>query len=178
MSGSEASFDKFSIVLPVEYPLVLLSVSLLCLECWFIGMFISNYARHSTFTEQFMDQFKEEHEAAIGKELQKGGFPDCGEGRYAEKLSYEAWLRYGNFFRAHNNFVEQLPVLVAFLVFAGLFLPKITMWVGFINVVSRIAYTASYICKGPNWRVINAFANLCIYGVGLVGFIMAIIKAF
>merc|ERR1719469_1589470 len=36
-----------------------------------------------------MAQFKEMHEQAFpGSEPAPGGFPDCGEGRYAEKLSY------------------------------------------------------------------------------------------
>ena len=151
MSIFETSYGTMNVVLPVEYPLILLSVSLLCFECWFIGMFISNYGRHTTFTKEFMAQFEEEHKEAIGKEQPEGsgGFPDCGEGRYSEKLTYEQWSRYCYFFRAHNNFVEQLPVIAGILAFSGLFLPKTSMIVGFFNVVSRIVYTAAYIKKGP-----------------------------
>ena len=65
---SETEFGNLSIVLPVEYPLILVSISILCFECWFIGMFISNYGRHTTFTKEFMAQFNDEHKAAIGRD--------------------------------------------------------------------------------------------------------------
>merc|ERR1712032_851230 len=106
-----------------------------------------------------------------------GGFPDCGDGRYADKLTYAEWIRYCNFFRAHNNFVEQLPTIIIILMVSGLFLPKTTMWIGFINVVSRIVYTFSYIYKGPNWRIIGALANAALYLLALVALVYAIIAA-
>ena len=64
----ETSYGEQTIVLPVQYPLILLSVALLCFECWFIGMFISNYARHTTFTKEFMAQFNDMHREATGKD--------------------------------------------------------------------------------------------------------------
>ena len=176
----ETTYGEQTIVLPVQYPLILLSVALLCFECWFIGMFISNYARHTTFTKEFMAQFNDMHREATGKDQtgDSGGFPDCGDGRYAEKLGYAEWHRYCSFFRAHNNFVEQLPVIVTILVFSGLFLPKTTMWIGFINVISRGVYTFSYIYKGPNWRFVGALANLCTYLLVIVALGFAVAKAF
>ena len=143
-------------------------------------MFISNYARHTTFTKEFMAQFDEVHKEAIGKDQPggSGGFPDCGDGRYSEKLSYAEWMRYCSFFRVHNNFVEQLPIIIIILVFSGLFLPKTTMWIGFINVISRLLYTFSYICKGPNWRFVGAIANIPTYILAVVGLGYAVVKAF
>jgi hypothetical protein len=34
------------------------------------------------------DNFGEEHKNATGRDAEKGGYPDMGNGRYSSKLSY------------------------------------------------------------------------------------------
>ena len=36
----------------------------------------------------------------------KGGYPDCGNGIYADKLSYEDWYKFNKKQRGHLNFLE------------------------------------------------------------------------
>ena len=79
----------YTVVLPKEYPLILLACVILCIECFLIGMCVVPPKRFKYFTKEFMEQFKEEHEQAFpGTEPAVGGFPDAGEGRYAAKLPY------------------------------------------------------------------------------------------
>ena len=103
-----------------------------------------------------MKQFREEHELALGKDRRKDelwfGFPDCGSGRFAQKLSYEAWVKFNNNQRVHQNLVEQLPIMLTILLISGLILPKITMYVAFLNVGARLIYTTLYVSLGSDWR--------------------------
>ena len=107
--------------------------------------------------------------------LATGGFPDCGEGRYAEKLSYPDWIKFNNAMRVHQNFVEQLPMVLTFLMFSGLILPKTTMIVGFVYATSRPVYSYMYAKQGGDKRYIGALCgSLPLYGLALTTFIMAI----
>ena len=80
-----------SIVVPKEYPLVILSAVILCVECYLLGFIAVAPVRGKFMTKEFLEEnFKDEHEKAFpGKALAPGGFPDCGEGRYAQKLPYD-----------------------------------------------------------------------------------------
>ena len=53
-----------NIIVPKEYPMVLLSGALLGLECFLIGFSIVP-ARLKTFNKEFMAQFKDEHLVAF-----------------------------------------------------------------------------------------------------------------
>ena len=136
------SAAPYSLVLPSEYLYILLACVIICIECFLTGIFFVAPARFGIMNKEHMTQFKEMHEQAFpGSEPAPGGFPDCGEGRYAEKLSYADWVKFNNAMRVHQNFIEQLPITLTFLMFSGLFLPKLTMIVGFVYVVARPIYS-------------------------------------
>ena len=174
-----ADAATLSIVLPKEYPLILLGCVILCIECFAMGMVAVAPRRMKHFNKEFMAQFNDEHEKAFpGTKPAPGGFPDCGDGRYAAKLSYGDWVHFTNGMRVHQNFVEGLPVILTILCVVGLFLPKITMWVAFINAGARVIYAAMYLTKGSDSRVIGAVSgSLPLYTLLLVGLVYAIMEA-
>ena len=51
--------------------------------------------RGKIFTQEFMDEkFKDIHEKEIeGPGIKKGGYPDCGSGRYIMEAGYENWFK-------------------------------------------------------------------------------------
>ena len=70
--------------------------------------------------------------------------------------------------RVHQNFVELLPVIVTFLLLGGLVLPKIAMWIGFLNGTARVVYTVMYVKFGSNYRALGAIAgSLPLYILGV-----------
>ena len=176
MTDTAIDSGAFTVVLPKEYPLILLSCVVLCIECFLIGMCVVAPKRFKYFNKEFMDQFNEEHEAAFpGTKPAVGGFPDAGEGRYAAKLPYEAQMKFNYAMRVHMNFVEQLPMLLSILCISGLFIPKVTMYVGFINAGARIIYTIMYVMRGGNYRVLGAVAgSLPLYGLAIATMVFAI----
>ena len=42
------------------------------------------------------ENFGEEHRKATGTEIQEGGYPDHGSGRYTIKAGYKAWIEFNN----------------------------------------------------------------------------------
>ena len=176
---AEAAVSALSVVLPKEYPLVLLACVILCIECFLMGMVAVAPARFGLFNKDFMAQFEEEHEKAFpGSKPVVGGFPDCGDGRYADKLSYKDWVTFNNAMRVHQNFIEALPMVLAVLCIGGLFLPKTTMYVGFINAGARVIYAAMYLKKGSDSRVIGAVGgSLPLYLLAIATFIVACMQA-
>jgi hypothetical protein len=113
-----------------------------------------------------------EHEEAFpGTEPAVGGAPDAGEGRYSDKLPYKQWIDF-------NNVVEMLPVILVTLVIGGLVLPRVTMWVAILHLVSRLIYTVSYVQKGANARIWGVITGLPIYAVLFWSFAKVAILAF
>ena len=81
-----------TVILTKEFPLVLLSGAILCIECFFIGVSVVS-ARMKVFTKEFMSQFTEEHKKYFPDgEPAVGGWPDAGDGRYSDKLAYKDWV--------------------------------------------------------------------------------------
>ena len=59
---------------------------------YFMTVMIGGSGRGSTFGEAWMkENFGKEHEKELGYEIKKGGYPDCGSGRYIMKAGYEKW---------------------------------------------------------------------------------------
>ena len=78
------------------FGIFLLTVSLAAFVYQFIAMYQVNI-RRKIFNKDFMAQFDEEHKAAFdGQSAPVGGWPDNGNGYYAEKLSYGEWYVFNN----------------------------------------------------------------------------------
>ena len=107
-----------------------------------------------------------------------GGFPDSGEGRYAQKLPYESWIRFNNAQRVHQNFVESLPVILTYLSVGGLFLPKLTLLCGVLLATMRPVYAYMYVKRGGDARKLGAITGSGpLYAVGFASFVIAVIQA-
>ena len=120
-----------------------------------------------------MSKFRDEHKIAFGNQssLTPGGFPDCGNGFYSDKLPYHAWYDFNNAVRVHLNFVESLPSIVSILLICGLIYPLATAIIGAINCVTRIIYILMYLQGGPNQRIIGAVGGSGpLYGLALLSF--------
>lgn len=159
------------IVLPWEFPIIILSCLILSLLTFIIAFEVPT-KRSKFFTDEFMKQFEKEHEEAFpGTKPTSGGYPDAGEGRYSDKLPYKQWVEFNNAIRTHANFVEILPVAVAAFLTVGLILPKITMYTSFFYIAMRIIYWQMYTRCGSDKRHLGAtLGSLALYLLILGGF--------
>jgi glutathione S-transferase len=117
----------------------------------------------------FNKAFFEKHELPVAK----GGYPDMGCGRYADKLTLEEWQQFNNAQRGHQNYVEQMGSIVASMLVCGLFFPRIAFGFGLMYVVGRELYAMGYRSSGPSGRRVGAItqdiALLVIIGAAAYG---------
>lgn len=140
---------------------------LIAFEILLIGFFIPGKLRGELFNEEFMKKyFGEEHKNATGKEIEKGGYPDMGNGKYSAKLSYEDWYKFNNAQRAHQNFVEFAPSGFVMLFIAGIYFPVASAVLGLALFIGRIFYSIGYAKGGPSGRFIGVLiGDLAILGL-------------
>ena len=163
------------VTLPKEYPLVVLSCVLLCIECFLLGFTVIP-ARMTAFNKDFMAKFDAEHEKAFpGEKPSVGGWPDDGNGRYSAKLPYKQWFDFNNAMRAHLNMVESMPIILGFILVGGLVLPQYAYITGFCQVVSRIIYSVLYKISGPKGRMAGALLGaVTLYPLGFAAMVQLV----
>ena len=145
---------EITLTLPSFYNWVLLSVVVICLECILTNMLVVVPARLKWMPPDFMAKFAKDHEGALGSQSMPapGGYPDTGNGVYADKLSYEGWYRFNLAIRVYQNLVEQLPFLCGFLLIGGLYFPRFAAAIGFLNCSTRPLYIKQYLEQGSKGR--------------------------
>mmetsp|Transcript_32658 Transcript_32658/g.29541 ORF Transcript_32658/g.29541 Transcript_32658/m.29541 type:complete len:151 (-) Transcript_32658:81-533(-) len=128
------------------------------------------------FTEEFMDaNFGELHWKEIGRKIEKGGYPDQGNGIYAQKLPYDQWLKFNIAQRTHQHILEMIGFQIPLVLLAATGSGLAAAICGWALVIGRIVYTMGYLNekKGPNARqpgmVIMSIAALVLVGFAIKG---------
>lgn len=161
---------------PDNYKWVCLSVTGLVLQCFFMGFIYINRLRSKTFTQEYMTtHFKDVQIAEIGKPPKKGGYPDIGCGKYADKLTIQEWMKFNSGFRGHMNFVENLPAMVYLTLLLGLFYPITAASFGLAHFVLRFLYIAGYLIN-PAFRLFSFAPSMALTATEIIMIIVGIIK--
>ena len=98
-------------------------------------------AKH--FGKEFMERhFKTEFER-IDIPVPAGGVPDCGTGRFSDKLSQADWLDYNSTQWVSNSAVQSIlaTTLVTFLL--GVYVPNWGIGVGLFFIIWRVVYAVA-----------------------------------
>ena len=91
------------------------------------------------------EKFGREHELGFyGGPIQKGGYPDCGSGRYTMEAGYKAWFEFNTAQRIHMNYKDNVDQMICLLLMTGLHDPKTTAIVGWVYIVGRALYQIGY----------------------------------
>ena len=90
------------------YRYVCLTAALMVFHYTMTGFIAAGSKRTKIFNKEYMERnFKTLHERFFpGTDLPKGGYPDMGNGRYSEKLSYKEWFEFNVGQRIHYNYLE------------------------------------------------------------------------
>ena len=118
--------------------------------------------------------FGAEHQRVFGEEIQKGGYPDTGNGYYSRNLSYQQWFMFNSAQRVHYNYLEWIASCLAFLFIGGIYFPIVASALGLGVIVARVIYSFGYSAKGPSGRLIGALLNDLVV---LAQFVFAIISS-
>jgi uncharacterized membrane protein YecN with MAPEG domain len=155
-------------LLPSDYGYPMLSSLGVIFACFATGTTVGA-KRQQIFPLDFMkEHFGHHHKEAMGQDIISGGFPDCGEGLYSDKLSYKDWFQYASTQRSHMNFVENLVILVSVILFAGLSYPVEAGIAGLAILIGRVLYIIGYRASGPAGRQVG---NM----IGTLGYFAAIV---
>ncbi|KAJ2483660.1 hypothetical protein IWW56_000224 [Coemansia sp. RSA 2131] len=95
-------------------------------------------------------------------------YPDNGGGRFADKLSDADWVAFNNIKRVSDNYSEQVGSVLAMLLAAGMFQPKIAAGFGAVYMLGRSVYGRAYVAKGAGARVYGA----PLMGISFMGLII------
>ena len=157
-----------------EHGLVLLSAAAIAFQCLATAA-VAGKGRSKYFKKEFLQQhFGEQHKKDFGEEINGGGYPDMGNGKYAEKLSYKEWYEFNNGQRAHYQFIEQLGSVITLLLIAGIGLPTVAGCFGWLYFAGRILFTIGYVRKGPRGRIFGArLLAVSMLGLAVTAFISA-----
>jgi hypothetical protein len=116
----------------------------------------------------------EEHKKAFGADkLPANGYPDMGNGRYADQLSYADWFKVNSGQRAHYNGVETIAPALASLIIGGLFFPRFAAGAAAAYIIGRELYATGYAANGPAGRSKGAI----LVDVGLLALVLTSIAA-
>jgi hypothetical protein len=111
-------------------------------------------------------RMQDEHKKAFGTAIHVDGYPDMGNGRYAEHLDYEDWVKFNNAQRAHYNLVEVSGPALASCITAGLYQPIIAGSLGISFALGRVIYSMGYNSKGASGRMAGAImGSLSLFGL-------------
>lgn len=161
-TGTLVSLDK-------DYGLVILSASAIAFQYMFTPLIFISPVRKRTFTKEYMEKnFGEVHRLEVGGPLPKRGYPDHGNGRYSNLLSYKQWYELNNAYRVFNNFGEEIGIIIPFTLLGGLGFPRLAAGLGLVFFVSRLIYGVGYM-KHPNKRELGLMGTtLAKIGLGVL----------
>jgi len=123
-------------------------------ECLLVGFIVVGFKRSRTFTKAWLEETfgrhhfeeltKAGHPEANSVGPAKGGYPDCGNGVYSQKLTYKQWHDFNLAVRCHMNFIEYVTPAIVMILIGGMQYPVVTMSAGVAFFVARIIYTIGY----------------------------------
>jgi len=155
-----------SLTIPASYGIILLQTLVICLQCAIEGLSIGRL-RKEFFNQAFMEK------NFPGIKGASAGYPDMGQGRFSDKLTDDQWMQFNNAQRAHQNYVEGLPAIIAAILIAGITFPRLTFLCGVAYIVGRFLYSSGYRTRGPKGRAPGVY----ILDVGLFTLVGAAIMS-
>jgi len=132
------------------------SIAGIAIQCILVGFFAIGGKRGKMFSQEMLEEhFGEQHWHAFGEKVPKGGYPDMGCGRYAEKLSYKDWFNFNSAQRVHYNFLEQVASIMVLIFITALIYPVLAGYLGWAYFVGRLVFAIGYLRLGPRGRIIG-----------------------
>ena len=172
------SMDYIRVEVPELYPYVMLSAGAITFQCIIVG-FLAGGKRGKLFDhEKLKEKFGDEHQKNFKTDPPKGGYPDHGDGRFADDLSYADWYQFSLDQRSHKNFLEQLTINVFLLLVIGLVYPIAALVFAGIHFVFRIIYVIGYRSGATNQKLganARAYGGLVINPASIIMMIMAVV---
>jgi hypothetical protein len=96
--------------------------------------------------------YAEDHKKKFSGEIDKNGYPDMGNGLFAQQLSYSDWVDINNAQRVHYKVIEESAPFLACALATGLIYPRTVATMVVLNIVGRISWAGAYTSQGSGKR--------------------------
>lgn len=161
--------------IPADYGYVMMSTALVGFVQFGIGGTAMSH-RKLFSSDEFKNkkevrELQEEHKKAVGGEIDPQGYPDMGNGRYAQLLSYADWLTFNKAQRTHYSMVEVSGPVCASMVATGIYYPRTVALLGLSFTVGRIVYAIGYMSNPKNRGLGAVIADLSFLGIWVASFV-------
>jgi hypothetical protein len=142
-----------------EHGYLMLSSTTLCLfsAFWVPFRFAANQ-RSKVFGKKWAESkeaqaiIAEHNRELPGIKHSADGYPDMGNGRYSDTLSYANWFKFNLAQRAHYRFMESFPAILGLHVLSGVYFPVATAILAPSYMWAYHVFGANYIEGGPENR--------------------------
>lgn len=163
--------------LDADYRYVMGAMVLLVVQTVMVGFLTVGGKRKEIFKpviEEIKEKIKEENKDLDPKKFSQRGYPDMGNGRYSEYLSYKDWVDFNKAQRAHANCLEHVFSFIFLTFVSGLLYPVPSACLCLAYTIARIFYVLGY-SKTPKARMpgfiiatISTFTQLILAITGCV----------
>ena len=94
-------------------------------------------ARGKYFPKDFMQQFEDIFKQ-VKKDVPGGGVPDCGTGRFSDKLSFTKWIQYNTFMWVANSALQAIVGTVMLTIGLSIYSPTAGIVLGGFLIALRL----------------------------------------
>lgn len=122
-----------------DFRWILLEVFFQVLVYFFVNL-SNGGLRGKYFPEEFMKTNFEAAFKEFGKTAPNGGVPDCGNGRFSQKLSYDDWVKYNAAQYVANTGLHSIVGTVLITIGFGIYVPKFGIAVGLFFIIWRLLH--------------------------------------
>lgn len=154
------------------YGYVISATALITFQCTMTVMGVAG-VRYKVFNQEYVDKQlsaeSDELKRITGNGLTKGCHPDCGLGRFSDKLSLQDWMELNVAQRTAGNYLEQITGIVALELLAGLFYPITSAVIGGVYMVGRQMYTSGFKSKTGTGGRVAGFMVVTVCYLSLTG---------
>lgn len=162
-----------------NFGIVIISCSIIALQIVLTGFIVVGRARKRVFSREFLSEyFSQEHYSYTNENIEDTlGYPDMGNGRYSDKLTYLNWLDFNKAQRVHYNYLEQVASIITLTLLGGIVFPIAASIFGFIFAFGRCIYAYGYQSLTGYKNLARGFAAIICDLSILVNFILSILSA-
>ena len=143
---------------------------------YLIFNFTGGAMRGKHFNPKFMAQFEPEL-AKVSKKPPPLGVPDCGNGKFSEKLSHKDWLEYNTVMFLAQSAIHSIYANLFVTLALGIYSNAAGIVVGLFLIVYRIAYSVVGRVGNTLLPILEPLNHILLFAGSAAIFVLGLTKA-
>ena len=163
------------VIVSTNYKWILIE-ALVQILVYIVFNFSGGSMRGKHFNPKFMAGFEEEL-AKISKKPPPLGVPDCGNGKFSEKLSHKDWLEYNTVMYLAQSAIQSIYANLLITLTLGIYSNAAGIIVGLFLIVYRIAYSVGGRVSNSLLPILEPLNHVLLFAGSTAIFVLGLIKA-